>query len=640
MLKPQTKKNLICNSAVELGANISDEAKGKGRAFISRFIEAGLVHYAEFGDVLITKETLDKFIYTMVGCPVIIMHKDIDDSNADKERVGVVSKVWYEPMDGWFYCEGIIWDKQAIDLIKNQQWNVSCTYDFESDFQKGSYHGKKYDMEFTGGEFLHLALVSNPRYERANIVMNAKDDNEEFITVGEGEEAHPIPLDFLKQDTHSFSIKVKGLKKRQKYNAIIIAKNVAAVNKRVPVFSDEHLLLKASTKEALTEKVVNIAQEVHKRLGVNIPEDSKTGELLKNINKAAQHFIIAEMDKDPRPNNLVRLTRNVVSKALKRDCEVFENGSYGVRFELKHNEGKHTAKWIDVILAKLKIPAATDGISETDEAKWLKIKFERKDSEQMVTNTEEKGKWVTIKGTHVFIPEGKSVEEAVKEKFKEKDTKKDSLKGKYAKEDVEFDEEQAKKDIAIAKEKGYRTIEEIAEYLGLDEDEVRVFEDDKPSEKPKFDDKGFEEFMKKERANNNIEEMKGNVTMTVLSELEAFIKGIVANAADEQEKEDKFEEQKEVAENEEDKEEVENKCDKPMNEDKKEETKEDEEEDKEKSEEDQKQEVKNEADDQQTDESANNSMDDIKKAVFGGNTEVQNTTYIPHSKRIELGNNY
>jgi hypothetical protein len=29
----------------------------------------------------------------MVGCPVIIKHKDITDKNADKERVGVVSDV-------------------------------------------------------------------------------------------------------------------------------------------------------------------------------------------------------------------------------------------------------------------------------------------------------------------------------------------------------------------------------------------------------------------------------------------------------------------------------------------------------------------------------------------------------------------
>ena len=169
------KTNLVTNSLLELGDDISDEAKGKGRKFVSRFIEAGVAHYRDFGDVLITKETLDKFINTMIGCPVIITHKDIDDNNADKERVGVVSEVWYNSADGWYYCSGIIWDKKAIDLVKNQGWSVSCTYDFESDNQAKTHNGKKIDREFTNGEFLHLALVDNPRYERANIVMNSVD---------------------------------------------------------------------------------------------------------------------------------------------------------------------------------------------------------------------------------------------------------------------------------------------------------------------------------------------------------------------------------------------------------------------------------------------------------------------------------
>ena len=170
------KTNLVTNSLLELGDDISDEAKGKGRKFVSRFIEAGVAHYRDFGDVLITKETLDKFINTMIGCPVIITHKDIDDNNADKERVGVVSEVWYNSADGWYYCSGIIWDKKAIDLVKNQGWSVSCTYDFESDNQAKTHNGKKIDREFTNGEFLHLALVDNPRYERANIVMNGKEE--------------------------------------------------------------------------------------------------------------------------------------------------------------------------------------------------------------------------------------------------------------------------------------------------------------------------------------------------------------------------------------------------------------------------------------------------------------------------------
>lgn len=176
---------VVTNSLIQLGDDIETETNGKGRKFVSRFIEAGIAHYNELGNILITKETLDKFLNTMVGCPLVIQHKEITDKNADKERVGVISDVWYNDKDGWFYCSGVIWDKKAIDLIKNQGWNVSCTYEYVSDFTPRDYNGGKIDMEFTDGKFLYLALVDNPRYTGANIVINSKDivNNDKWITV-------------------------------------------------------------------------------------------------------------------------------------------------------------------------------------------------------------------------------------------------------------------------------------------------------------------------------------------------------------------------------------------------------------------------------------------------------------------------
>lgn len=172
----EKRVKLNVTNSIQLHDEITDEQNGKGRKFVSRFIEPGVVTYKEFGDVLITKETLDKFINTMVGCPVIINHKDINKDNVEKERVGVVSNVWYNESDGWYYCDGILFDKDAIDLVKKKGWNVSCSYDFVSDFESKTHNGKKLDAEFTDGNFLHLALVDNPRYERANIVVNSADN--------------------------------------------------------------------------------------------------------------------------------------------------------------------------------------------------------------------------------------------------------------------------------------------------------------------------------------------------------------------------------------------------------------------------------------------------------------------------------
>ena len=77
-------------------------------------------------------------------------------------------------MDGWYYVEGIIWDDKAQELI-NKGWSVSCSYDYLAfNDEGGEENNIHYDKEFTQLNFTHLAIVDNPRYERANIVFNCK----------------------------------------------------------------------------------------------------------------------------------------------------------------------------------------------------------------------------------------------------------------------------------------------------------------------------------------------------------------------------------------------------------------------------------------------------------------------------------
>lgn len=217
----KNKQQLVLNSELELGES---EGKGKGRFFTSRFLEPGIAHYEELGDILITKETLNKFVHTMVGAPVIIDHEDVTDKNVDKLRVGVISRVWFNEFDGWFYCEGILTDNEAIDLIKNQGWNVSCAYSFES-VPKDMHNGKKIDLEFVDGEFLHLALVKNPRYEGANIVVNSKTENEntEHAPAGTSEGGQFVSKDGeteKKEDNRSFKNYTESLVKQAKISGI------------------------------------------------------------------------------------------------------------------------------------------------------------------------------------------------------------------------------------------------------------------------------------------------------------------------------------------------------------------------------------------------------------------------------------
>lgn len=160
-----------------------DDAKveGKGRHFVSRFIEPGAVSYGKAGVLKVTKEALDKFVQSFVACPIIIKHKKLTKDNVDDERVGVVNSVWFDANDAWFYCDGVIYDNDAIRKIENG-WSVSCTYDMtESTGESGEWHNIHFDDELLNGVFQHLAIVPNPRYEDATIIFNSKDREDDML---------------------------------------------------------------------------------------------------------------------------------------------------------------------------------------------------------------------------------------------------------------------------------------------------------------------------------------------------------------------------------------------------------------------------------------------------------------------------
>lgn len=159
---------------------LDGERNGKGRHFTSRFLESGIASYKNEGGLvyLLKKETIDKFSNSFVGCPVIIKHADVTDDNVKDLSVGVISRVWFNSDDGWFYCEGVITDKQAEDLI-SQGWSVSCGYYVtDKDEGGGVWHDIAYDAEILNGNGEHLAIVPNPRYRDATILLNSSEESE------------------------------------------------------------------------------------------------------------------------------------------------------------------------------------------------------------------------------------------------------------------------------------------------------------------------------------------------------------------------------------------------------------------------------------------------------------------------------
>ena len=165
---------------------LDKEMGGKGRQFKSRFLVPGLVKY-DYGVCLLTKENADKFIQGFIGCPVVINHQDVTDANAKDVSVGNIFSVWFDEKDGYYWCNGIITDKHAIELI-DKGYSVSCQYTITeySDNNSGALHnGNPYDKIIENGKPEHLAIVNNPRYEGAIIAVNAilAQNEDRWITI-------------------------------------------------------------------------------------------------------------------------------------------------------------------------------------------------------------------------------------------------------------------------------------------------------------------------------------------------------------------------------------------------------------------------------------------------------------------------
>lgn len=155
------------------------------KSYKCRFIEPGLVHYNEYGTVLVGKPVLDTMLNSFVGKPVIDeTHKEVNPSiYSDGGADGIVTKVWYSNDDGWYWAEYLVWNPTTQQHCESGDYSVSCAYSADKFSSSGGRHNSiSYDQEILAGVYDHLAVVSNPRYEGARIVYNSKGGTAMFLS--------------------------------------------------------------------------------------------------------------------------------------------------------------------------------------------------------------------------------------------------------------------------------------------------------------------------------------------------------------------------------------------------------------------------------------------------------------------------
>ena len=168
----------------------------KPKSYKAFYITPGLADYTAegIGTVLVGKEALDKIAPTYVGKPVVnLEHTDKEpeelfelskNSKPEDFADGIIAATGFDKETGWHWMDFLVWDQDTQENIDEHGYSVSCAYDVtETNDDGGSYNNIPYAEEVLNGEGLHLAIVPNPRYERAYVIQNSKNPEEDTLKI-------------------------------------------------------------------------------------------------------------------------------------------------------------------------------------------------------------------------------------------------------------------------------------------------------------------------------------------------------------------------------------------------------------------------------------------------------------------------
>jgi hypothetical protein len=149
-------------------------AKSLPQVFYGLHMVEGVAEYAEPEKeayrILVGESAIKNMDPTFQGKPVYVDH--VDEVNLDQiqtEADGYVLDSFYNKLDGKHWVKFIVVSDRGKDAIQ-RGWKLSNAYFPKSFIAGGLWHGVEYSKEVTSGEYEHLAIVKNPRYEESIIL--------------------------------------------------------------------------------------------------------------------------------------------------------------------------------------------------------------------------------------------------------------------------------------------------------------------------------------------------------------------------------------------------------------------------------------------------------------------------------------
>lgn len=148
----------------------------KGSVYYGMHFYPGLAEYQDKDKgayrVFLNEDTIRSMGPSFVGRPVFVSHVDDVEKDLDKlrnEADGWVIESFFNEADGKHWVKFIVCSDRGEQAIK-RGFRLSNCY-LPTSFSKGGiWNGISYQKEITGGEYDHLAIVPNPRYEESVIM--------------------------------------------------------------------------------------------------------------------------------------------------------------------------------------------------------------------------------------------------------------------------------------------------------------------------------------------------------------------------------------------------------------------------------------------------------------------------------------
>lgn len=134
--------------------------------------------------VFVSNDVINKMNPTFAGRPVFVGHRP--DANPEDVKVanGAVVESFFNKHDGNHWAKFLVFDNDGVEAIKKGLVLSNC-YTITSAGAGGRSKGVDYEKEVLNGEFHHMAIVQDPRYENSVILTpeefkeyNAKKETE------------------------------------------------------------------------------------------------------------------------------------------------------------------------------------------------------------------------------------------------------------------------------------------------------------------------------------------------------------------------------------------------------------------------------------------------------------------------------